>query len=466
MKATRGTLLQCLPYVAILGLIWATIAADLPGLRLRESGGCAVLGTQQAVGGISVDARGVISRSQTDDSRRLRDELTRTLASLNQPNPDLRQPTELRKVSLRALQAALKAKLEANQPIPEEMDVLAGLQTIRYVFVYPEQNDVVLAGFGEGWRVDDQGYVVGVTTGRPVLLLDDLLVALRNAFQSKGEAVTCSIDPTKDGLERLQGFVKTLTTAGNNRAALEASIADQLGPQAVTIRGVPSSSHLARVLVAADYKMKRIAMAIDKSPVAGLQSYTSMLSGAGRGLSNMLPRWWITTNYNPLNHDADKLAWELSGPGVKTMAEEDYLQTDGTLQRGVRRGGNTQRWADQMTAKYDELALKDPIFGQLRGVMDLSVVAALIRSEALDTRAGLDLRTLLDDAPTTPFPTPSQVPTIAQSMNKGTSVVLTASGGVSISPFAVIRERQVGEHTAAARSTAARQAPSDRWWWN
>ena len=36
-----------------------------------------------------------------------------------------------------------------NRPLPDEVKYLAGLQRIRYVFVYPEQQDIVLAGFGE-----------------------------------------------------------------------------------------------------------------------------------------------------------------------------------------------------------------------------------------------------------------------------------------------------------------------------
>ena len=41
--------------------------------------------------------------------------------------------------------------------------------------------------------------IVGVTTGRPVLLLDDLLVALRTAEQAAQGGITCSIDPTAEG---------------------------------------------------------------------------------------------------------------------------------------------------------------------------------------------------------------------------------------------------------------------------
>lgn len=420
---------------------------------------------QQPVGGVMVNADGVLANARVDESQRLREAMLQSLASLAAQNADLKQPTELRKVSLKALQVALRANLEANKPIPDEMRFLAGLQNIRYIFAYPERNDVVLAGFGEGWKLDERGFVIGATTGRPVLMLDDLLIALRAMQQPRGTPISCSIDPTREGLERLQSFVKTLTTAGNNREALEGAIEDKLGPQRISVNGIPATSHLARVLVAADYRMKRIAMALDRSPVPGLPSYMSMLSGGGRGLNNMLPRWWITTDYAPLLHDQDKLAWELSGPGVKTMSEEDRLQADGSVQRGAVRGGLTQKWADLMTAKYGELAIKDPIFGQLRGVMDLTIVAALITRESLDKRTGLDLTTLTIQAPVEQYYAPIQTPSVAQSMNKGSSVVISASGGVDIQPLAVVSRQEMSEKLVPAREQAV-PAQADRWWWN
>ena len=85
------------------------------------------------------------------------------------------------------------------------------------MFVYPEQKDIVLVGFGEGWRIDARGNVVGVTTGKPVLLLDDLLTALRTAATSARAGISCSIDPTPEGIQQLRAHVATLTTMNNKQ---------------------------------------------------------------------------------------------------------------------------------------------------------------------------------------------------------------------------------------------------------
>ena len=79
--------------------------------------------------------------------------------------------------------------------------------------------------------------------------------------------------------------------------------------QQISVHGVPDTSHFARVLVAADYRMKRLAMDFDPSPVRGLPSYMQMISASGHGMSNMLPRWWLEPQCDVLR-DPDGLAWD------------------------------------------------------------------------------------------------------------------------------------------------------------
>src|SRR3989337_1461722 len=122
-----------------------------------------------------------------------------------QPVPaDLNRSAELRFVSLRRLESEIAKAHKLGQPLPDAVRYLAGLQRVRYVLVYPDQHDIVLAGPAEGWRIDSLGNVVGASTGRPVLTLDDLMVALRASESSNMTGISCSIDPSPEGLERVQ----------------------------------------------------------------------------------------------------------------------------------------------------------------------------------------------------------------------------------------------------------------------
>ncbi len=171
------------------------------------------------------------------------------------------------------------AAIKTGKALPEEIKFLGGLQAIRYVLVYPEQKDIVLVGPGEGWKADSHGNIVGVTTGRPVMLLDDLLVALRTAAEAAEGGITCSIDPTPEGMRQLRAYAATLHTIGNP-GTTASNIEQVLGPQQISFSGVPTTSHFARVLVAADYRMKRLAMGFEPAPVRGLPSFLQMSAPA------------------------------------------------------------------------------------------------------------------------------------------------------------------------------------------
>jgi hypothetical protein len=178
---------------------------------------------------------------------------------------DLRAFSVMRKISLNRLEQALKAR--NNQPT-DEMRYLAGLLRVRYVFFYPESGDIVLAGPAEGWMTDPLGRVISLTTMRPVLQLQDLVVALR-AFppgqKNLDKSIGCSIDPTKEGLAAMQQFLRQIgshATPGDTEFIVT-GLKNRLGMQTVSISGVSGKTNFARVMVEADYRMKLIGIGLE-----------------------------------------------------------------------------------------------------------------------------------------------------------------------------------------------------------
>jgi hypothetical protein len=278
----------------LLILACALVASSLRDCPVGEAGG---LFQNRAVGGVAVDANGVLEAPTVQDDQELAQ--LREQTKLDVPAP-LQEFTERRAVSLKQIEAALRKSQAEMKPVPEEVKYLAGLQRVQYVFVYPERQDIVLVGPAEGWQLDGLGNVVGATTNRPVLLLDDLMVALRSGKTSAHEPITCSIDPTPEGLSNIQQLAGRLREMGNSEQTL-ARIEEALGPQIISVTGVPETSHFARTMVAADFRMKRIAMDFEQAPVGGMPSFLSMVKVGSRGMNNMLPRWWLapTTNRSP-----------------------------------------------------------------------------------------------------------------------------------------------------------------------
>jgi Protein of unknown function (DUF1598) len=444
----------------IFALAAASVAPDHASAQVQQPPlgiGNTIIARQ--VGGVLVNVDGVLNNVDLRGRKELAELRRKALARVP---VEMSGATELRMISLRALDEEVSRLLKNNQPLTDEMRYLAGLQRLQYVFVDAENHDIVLAGPAEGWKVDELGNVVGATTGQPVLQLDDLVVALRSADEARNGGISCSIDPTTDGMQRLQQYLRTKTTIGNPSQTLH-EYEVSLGPQQISVTGVPASSRFASVLVAADYRMKRLAMKMDEPPVRGLPSYLDMATPGG----SMTPRWWLSPNYEALYRDAEGLAWELRGIGVKCLTAEDTFNTVGQRTQTRQASPIAQRWADNMTAKYEDLAAKEPIFAELRNCIDLAVVSALILKENLTARAGCELPALLGEKryAVAQFNVPKQVDSRATAVKKGRNWVITASGGVMIQPWELIQTAKASDKVALVRSksVAARQ---HTWWWN
>jgi hypothetical protein len=353
--------------------------------------------------------------------------------------------------------------------LPEEIRYLAGLQRIQYILVYPEEHDIVLAGPGEGWRVDERANVVGVTTGRPVMRLDDLLVALRTVHAAQEQAISCSIDPTPEGLKKFMAVIDKVQSAARNNRIIpeqaEPALKEAMGPQTITISGVPTNTHFARVMVAADYHMKRLAMEIGSSPT-DMPSYLDLLSRSSDKSAH--PRWWLACNYDNLARSEDGFVWELRGQGVKALTEENAVGAEGKVE--ARRGETSpmaEKWADLMTDRYDELSGKIAVFGELRNLMDMCVVAAIIEMHGLRMEAGCELTTLYDNngsLPTETWNSPKQIDTVCSFVRTRKSMLVTASGGVQIESWQVASKAQAETELAEIRKVAG--SGGESWWWN
>ena len=413
---------------------------------------------QQAVGGIAIDADGIVNAPTVEDQTAL-EQLRAT--ALDAVPDDLQVFTELRAVSLKQLEAQIAEHLSAGKELPEAVRFLGGLQRVRYVFVYPEQNDLVLAGPAEGWRLDRLGNVVGTTTGRPVLLLEDLSVALRGRDVEQLEPISCSIDPTPEGMQRLRATMSRIHSMGDSRETMSA-IENALGPQVVSVTGVPSTSHFARTLVAADFRMKRLAMGFEPAPLDNLPSYLDMLA-TSRGSISATPRWWLAPKYEPLARDAAGLAWELRGQGVQCLTEEDHFNSQGKRERSSKASSLATNWANNLTENFAELADHDSSFGALRNAMDLAVVAALMDKEDLLAKVGLEIPSLTHEVELAQYTAPRQVASQANFVRRRSGFVVSTSGGVQLLPWAVAEKSEEVAAVGAVREEL--EVPTGAWTW-
>jgi Protein of unknown function (DUF1598) len=423
--------------------------------------------------GVIVDATGVVVMKSADDptGNLFRERLANARAQLD---PALAKVSKLRKVSLKRLERALQTALAAGQVVPDEIMFLAGLTRLEYVFLYPEQQEIVIAGPAEGYVLDPMGRAVGLQSGSAVLELQDLVVALR-AYPPQGpqaNVVGVSIDPTKEGLARHKEFMKFAErNAGPNDAErIAEGIRQAVGLQNVTVTGISPQTHFAQILVEADYRMKLIGIGLEPPPVR-MQSYVDRASPRTSG--NAMQRWFFVPQYDALRVSDDGLAMKLEGNGVKLVNADEVVQADG--ERVAAKGGDkaSRAFVQEFTAKYDAIAAQAPVYGQLRNLIDLLVGAAFLQENGFYAKADWSMPLFGNEQAFSveQFPTPKQVDTAVNVVWKKGRVMFPMGGGIHIEPRQALANENVvadesGEVVRVQQGSSLDGLESDRWWWD
>lgn len=401
--------------------------------------------------------------------------MARLQAARQQLPQHLARPSQMRKISLNRLEAAIsKLATEGGRPTTE-MVALAGLTRLEYVFFYPESGDIVIAGPAEGFAQDAIGRLVGIHTGKPCILLDDLIVALR-AYGPAGEktnTISVSIDPTQEGLARMQ---KTLQQLGSNFRGpgdipvIVNSLRQALGLNEVTIKGIPATTHFAHVLTEADYRMKLIGIGLEQPPVPMI-NYVSRLTTAMTS-TNALVRWYFVPDYEALAASEDGHAMKLVGQGVKLVGEDELVSSDGT-RKSSGRGANpaSRGFTSEFTKKFRQISENNVVYSQLRNLVDLTIAAAYIQDRGFYDQTGWDLGIFAheDQLPVQVLPAPQQVETAINAVMKGRRLITPIGGGVTIQARKALETVQADENGEISKLHDTLQlegvAP-DQWWWD
>lgn len=391
-------------------------------------------------------------------------------------NADLAQPSALRMVSLTRLDRELTEHLANGRPVPSSMALLAGLTKVEYVFLFPETNEIIIAGPAEGWDYNNLGQAVSRETNVPTLLLDDFVTVFRTF--AKGDAdFGCSINTRDDNVASLQKFVnaslaKGPLAAGAGVKNFVKQIEKHLGKQDIVVWGVPADSRVARVIVEADYRMKLIG--VDKHDAGkDIPSYFDLLPKDLQ--KNPAPmealRWWLAMNYDAVFHDADKTVFQIEGPSVRCLSENQMLTEDGKhLPTGKSEGVNRQ-FADNFTLNYAKLAERDPVFADARNIFDMALAAALICKETDADTETSPFQSFVSGGLYQPasYPAPKEVESVVNHrVYNGRDIVVQAAGGVRVSGSEVLESQskanpELGKLAAKAERP---ELPAGRWWWD
>jgi hypothetical protein len=361
--------------------------------------------------GVSVDPQGVL-RSRTID-----------------PDPRL---AEIRKAARGKEGGALTfvslpRLFEEARKGPPSADVrhLGGLTRIRYVFVYPGEKDLVIAGPAEPF--DGNAFrPLGKVSGRPVLHLDDLVTAIR-AFApgKKPDRLGCDIDITREIQEKIAAKAKAVGPAAQVVGFRKTcdQIAEAGGPQPLKFYGIDPDTRFGFVCVEADYRLKQLALGLLPSPTPKVESYRSLLTKPEREV-----RFSLESNYDALLASPDGLAFELRGTSLRVNG--GLLGDPASKPEDMPAAG--RRFVTLCNENFDALVRHLLPWADLCNLGDLSVLAALVSGE-LAEKAAWDLAWVLDGYPVTPMRAPKSAATLCNFSVQGNAAIFV-TGGVWINP--------------------------------
>ncbi len=462
--------------------LYGAVAMAVPSLAMAQTGGDGGTGGGGTGGGgttgtsdfsgVAVDADGVLEFEVVDPTGRLLERrLAEAVATLD---PNVAQPSALRKVSLTRLIKQMNQAVAAGDGPDETMLHLAGLTRIQYVFYYPDTKDIVIAGPAEGWVEIPGGRVVGLESGAPILELQDLAVALRTFAPGarKSPLVYCSIDPTQDGLARMQQFLNEVgrTIGPGDEQFIVEGLRESLGLQVISVGGVPASTHFAQVLVEADYRMKLIGIGLEEPPI-DIASYVALANPAAVA-RNALQRWYFVPDYQRIKVAADGHAAEFVGLGVKLVGEDEVVSAHGGRASAGGQNKASLQFTRSFTENYAELAQVAPVYAQLRNCIDMLVASAFIGKDDLWEQAGIDLGALGDESKfaVETYNAPKQVATAVNSMWKGRRLMTPVGGGVEIRASQALDEQNLldddGSVAKAHDAIDLESLPANQWWWD
>ncbi len=442
-------------------------------------------------GGVWIDTTGLL-RSRLKDEQlpdidqiraAARHENAKTEPAQNRLDPAAHPANSpLRMISLPRLEREVARCVDEDRPIADELRFLAGLTDVRYLLVYPETHDIIVAGLAEDWRRDELGRVVGRKSGRPVLQLDDLVVILRVCFgdvERRG-FFGCGIYPRAKRLQAVQEFVaessaRPIEPAQRNRWLDD--LRAQLGEQDIKIFGVPAGSRVAHVLVEADYRMKLIGIGLEAAAVPDIPNYFELLGQPtperlARGIDTL--RWWFTLHPDVVRASADGDAFELRGNRVQVLSENELLTATGQVVHTGQAEPINEQFARNFTQHFGMLAARDANFADLAGIFDLAIVAGLLQADDLPREVGWTMSTFLDaDEYRVPLqPSPRTVESVLNHrIFRGRHIMAAVSGGVHVSPSKVAsRDKRQIDAEGALRETRASVRPTTesrgQWWWD
>jgi hypothetical protein len=164
---------------------------------------------------------------------------------------------------------------------------------------------------------------------------------------------------------------------------------------------------------------------------------------------------------------------ELVGNRVKLVGEDESVAAGGERKRtgGVNRA--SLAFCNSFTRNYSQMEKRDALWGELRNVIDLSVVAAFIQKMDLYSQANWNLGVFADESKfaVETLSSPTMVAPVANAVWKGNYFMSPIAGGINIQPrIALNSDRIKADEDGSIEKVKSQIDLSNladgQWWWD
>lgn len=302
----------------------------------------------------------------------------------------------IRAVSMNALQMKLKQNTDSAEL--KKLTRVEGITRVMGCIIDTTNRDLVLFG--------------SIDPDLPPLYIDDFAVALRNVqlkyAEYKGNTCiyaypTCSIDPDPVVMKQLNQInLNTGTSQEKIDKEIEKWHETGKQPQRVWVEGIPDHCRFGKIMVDADYYMKRLVDGSVTLDIAGFISLADLnlnklksdiLQNRPLSISSSLNRFWFFPGENMFSQSENMVM--LTQCPVILLTEEEYVTDQNSIQGTGRENLMAREFTNRFTYYYEYIAAKESIFAELQGLFRWFALAKILNEQKLTGQVALDY--LLDE---------------------------------------------------------------------
>jgi len=255
-------------------------------------------------------------------------------------------------------------------------------------------------GWIEGYVIDRENndilFFGRVGSDWPDLYIDDLLL-LSKIVIDREKSPFCSLDPIPENVrefERVSSNKDESETLVNyyNR------VSRKWGDQKVVVGGVPGNSNIARVMLEADYHMKRISQGLDSLPfiesLLDIYIDKAMKSGRDRESKPIMSRFWFKCDPNSPVFEYEDDIVRIDACNVIIQTEAQGATRDGRLYDSGDRNVESDKFAESFSRNFRKAAAQVSIYAELENLYRL---LSLLKAVTLEDSHFQDFTSLYNE---------------------------------------------------------------------